>query len=229
MCSVLVYSPARRDEFWRFLSYCLVHAGVQHILFNMAMQLFVGLPLEASHSGARVAVVYFAGVLAGSLGTSALDPEVFLAGASGGVYALIAAHLAALILNWREDIVIMRRRFRSGRAPDAKHGHVVRIMRLTTVLLYGFLDTGYAVYCRYVKHRTSNASYVAHLCGAVAGLLIGIVVLKNRKVEKWERRLKACSVVAFVALVAVAVVWNVIGTNVSAVDRIKNSRCHDYV
>ena len=62
----------------------------------------------------------------GSLGTSTLDPNVFLAGASGGVYALIAAHLATLILNWREDIVIMKKRFRSGKATSAKHGHITR-------------------------------------------------------------------------------------------------------
>jgi rhomboid-related protein 1/2/3 len=41
----------------------------------------------------RVLVVYMSGVLAGSLGTSLSDPNTFIAGASGGVYALIAAHL----------------------------------------------------------------------------------------------------------------------------------------
>ena len=43
------------------------------------------------------------GVVAGSLGTSLSDPGTFLAGASGGVYALIAAHLATMLLNFRED------------------------------------------------------------------------------------------------------------------------------
>ena len=43
------------------------------------------------------------GVLAGSLGTSLSDPATYLAGASGGVYALIAAHLATMALNWQED------------------------------------------------------------------------------------------------------------------------------
>ena len=43
------------------------------------------------------------GVLAGSLGTSLTDPDTYLAGASGGVYALIAAHLATMLLNFRED------------------------------------------------------------------------------------------------------------------------------
>lgn len=43
-------------------------------------------------------MIYFAGVLAGSLGTSIVDPTVKLAGASGGVYALITAHVATIIM-----------------------------------------------------------------------------------------------------------------------------------
>lgn len=50
------------------------------------------------HSWWRVLIIYVAGVIAGSLGTSVLDPTVYLAGASGGVYALLLAHLASLIL-----------------------------------------------------------------------------------------------------------------------------------
>jgi rhomboid-related protein 1/2/3 len=73
------------------------------------------------HGSTRIACVYLAGVLAGSLGrfaremetyftvtnyqlfpsgTSVFDPEVYLVGASGGVYALLAAHLANVMLNY---------------------------------------------------------------------------------------------------------------------------------
>lgn len=52
------------------------------------------------HGSLRVAVIYFAGVFAGSLGTSVVDSEVYLVGASGGVYALLAAHLANITLNY---------------------------------------------------------------------------------------------------------------------------------
>jgi rhomboid-related protein 1/2/3 len=45
--------------------------------------------------------VYLAGILAGSLWTSLLIPGVFLSGASSGVYALITAHLATVIMNFR--------------------------------------------------------------------------------------------------------------------------------
>lgn len=71
-----------------------------HLGFNLLVQLLVGLPLEMVHGYGRIACVYFAGVLAGSLGTSVFDSDVYLVGASGGVYALLAAHLANVMLNY---------------------------------------------------------------------------------------------------------------------------------
>lgn len=71
-----------------------------HLGFNLLVQLLVGLPLEMVHGYGRIACVYIAGVLAGSLGTSVFDPDVYLVGASGGVYALLAAHLANVMLNY---------------------------------------------------------------------------------------------------------------------------------
>ncbi|CAN7985128.1 unnamed protein product [Ixodes hexagonus] len=96
--SVFIYNPKRRKEAWRFLTYMLTHAGAYHIFFNLLIQLLLGIPLEMVHKWWRVLLVYIAGVVAGSLGSSLADPKVFLAGASGGVYALIAAHLATVIL-----------------------------------------------------------------------------------------------------------------------------------
>lgn len=69
-----------------------------HIVMNLMVQIFLGVALELVHCWWRVALVYLAGVLAGSMGTSIFSPRVFLAGASGGVYALITAHIATIIM-----------------------------------------------------------------------------------------------------------------------------------
>lgn len=42
--------------------------------------------------------INFGMYFAGSLGTSVFDTDVYLVGASGGVYALLAAHLANVLL-----------------------------------------------------------------------------------------------------------------------------------
>lgn len=98
--SLLVYRPDQRLQLWRFFSYALLHASWLHLAFNVLTQLLFGLPLESVHGSMRTGVIYMAGVLAGSLGTSVVDSEVYLVGASGGVYALLAAQLASVLLNF---------------------------------------------------------------------------------------------------------------------------------
>ena len=64
-CSFLIYKPERREEVlmlvdfhffvqrqvWRFFTYQFVHVGLEHIAFNILMQLLVGLPLEMAEPG----------------------------------------------------------------------------------------------------------------------------------------------------------------------------------
>lgn len=102
MATWFIYNPYRREEAWRFVTYMFVHVGIMHIMMNLVVQLFLGTALELVHCGWRVAIVYLSGVVAGSMGTSVTSPRIFLAGASGGVYALITAHIATIIMNWHE-------------------------------------------------------------------------------------------------------------------------------
>ena len=58
--------------------------GINHFVFNMIMQILVGVFLEMQQEGwqgsFRVMTVYFSGVIAGSLGTSLSDPQTYIAG-----------------------------------------------------------------------------------------------------------------------------------------------------
>lgn len=96
--SMWIYNPCKRHEVWRFFSYIFIHAGFFHVFFNVLIQLLLGIPLEMVHKWWRVGIVYIAGVVAGSLASSITDPYSYLAGASGGVYALLAAHLASVVI-----------------------------------------------------------------------------------------------------------------------------------
>jgi membrane associated rhomboid family serine protease len=98
MATLFIYNPWRRQEAWRFITYMFVHVGVMHILMNLIVQIFLGVALELVHCWWRVLLVYLAGVFAGSMGTSLSNPFIYLAGASGGVYALITAHIATIIM-----------------------------------------------------------------------------------------------------------------------------------
>jgi len=191
--SVLIYSPFRRYEAWRYLTYMLVHSGWVHLANNVVMQLFLGVLLEMVHKWWRVLIVYFAGVVAGSLATSLTDPDYYLAGASGGVYALITAHMATVILNWSEMELPW--------------------VRVIFFSLFCTLDVGLAVYNRYMGDTSSKVGYAAHFGGALAGLLIGIHVLRNLRPQKWERIVERISMVAWILLAAGAIAWNVFYTD----------------
>lgn len=75
-----------------------VHGSQMHLVMNVIVQIFLGVTLELVHDWWRISLVYLSGVIAGSLGASITGPHRNLIGASGGVYALITAHIAAVIL-----------------------------------------------------------------------------------------------------------------------------------
>ncbi|KAG9509739.1 5'-AMP-activated protein kinase subunit gamma-1, partial [Fragariocoptes setiger] len=190
--SALIYNPYRRYEFWRYVTYMFIHAGVIHIFFNIVVQLCIGVPLEMVHGFFRIFVIYIAGVVGGALGNSITDPGTFLAGASGGCHALIAAHLSNVIINWSEMDY--------------------RWFRLISLLTFAGTDTGTAVYERYFKEGQSDqrTSYSGHLAGAVSGLLLGLVCLRNLRVHRWERVLGYVASMVFIFLLAFAILFNVL-------------------
>ncbi|KAH8375651.1 hypothetical protein KR200_004176 [Drosophila serrata] len=204
--SMFIYRPDKRYEIWRFLFYMVLHAGWLHLGFNVAVQLVFGLPLEMVHGSTRIACIYFSGVLAGSLGTSIFDPEVFLVGASGGVYALLAAHLANVLLNYHQ----------------MRYG----VLRLLHILVFVSFDFGFAIYARYAGEELQlgsssefqsidqtetvvAVSFVAHLAGAIAGLTIGLLVLKSFEQKLHEQLLWWIALGTYSALVVFAIAFNI--------------------
>eukprot|EP00092_Neocalanus_flemingeri_P002773 GFUD01002970.1.p1 GENE.GFUD01002970.1~~GFUD01002970.1.p1 ORF type:complete len:434 (-),score=114.84 GFUD01002970.1:63-1364(-) len=205
-CSALIYNPSRRWELWRFASYMLVHIGIGHFVFNMIMQVLVGVFLEMEQCGVlgsfKVLLVYMSGVLAGSLGTSLSDPNTYLAGASGGVYALIAAHLATMALNWQEDGQI--------RIKKVVRKPITKIIRMAFIIILTLHDVGYAIYVRFYDPE-NRTGFMGHLCGSLAGLTVGLFILDNRRVRGWEPVVQWVSLVIFIGFIAVCIVWNVWG------------------
>jgi len=53
----LIFNPDRKFEVWRYASYCLVHSGYFHIVFNILVQLMLGMPLEMVHRWWRILLV----------------------------------------------------------------------------------------------------------------------------------------------------------------------------
>jgi polyferredoxin len=58
----------------------------------------------------------------------------------------------------------------------------------------------------------SSTSYAGHAFGGLAGLLVGAILLENRKVDDWEKIFKWVAVGLYWALILAFILWHVIGT-----------------
>jgi membrane associated rhomboid family serine protease len=78
-------------EWYRLVTSGFLHASLVHIGFNMLLLYFLGRLLEPALGTPRFVVLYFASLLAGSLGALVLDPNALTIGASGAVFGLAGA------------------------------------------------------------------------------------------------------------------------------------------
>lgn len=113
-------------------------SSLSHLWNNLGMQLILGVLLEIIHHWKRIAIIYLASVLGGSLFISVLD-NTYTVGASSGVYGLLFSHLATMILNWNE----MDRKF----------------CRLFFLLFYIAYDLGLTLYAELIIKKVSHVRY----------------------------------------------------------------------
>ncbi|XP_059509564.1 rhomboid-related protein 3 isoform X4 [Stegostoma tigrinum] len=190
----LVYQPQLRRQAWRYLSYIFMHVGVEHLGFNVVLQLLVGVPLEMVHGAVRISFIYLAGVLAGSLAASVADMTAPVAGSSGGLYALVSAHLANVVMSWSG----MRCQF--------------KLIRMGIAMICMSLEFGRAVWLRFhpANHPAyTHPSFVTHLGGVLVGITLGVVVLRNYEQRLHEQSIWWIFLLIYLLFVVFAVLWNI--------------------
>ncbi|CAG9770791.1 unnamed protein product [Ceutorhynchus assimilis] len=174
----LEFKHDKRREVWRYMTYMFTHNSPFHLVANVAIQLLVGLPLEMVHSW-RVLIIYCAGVLGGSLFQSVIYPDEDLTGGSPGVYSIFTAHIATVIMNWRE-----------------MSQPVVQLILFSSFTVF---DTIY----KYVTFRNKDdISYISHLGGAICGLLVGVNILRNLRETRVEKIIWWICIVVYVGMMS---------------------------
>ncbi|KAM6050199.1 LOW QUALITY PROTEIN: rhomboid-related protein 3 [Theristicus caerulescens] len=192
--NALLYHPQLRAQAWRYLTYIFMHAGIEHLGLNVVLQLLVGVPLEMVHGAARISFVYVAGVVAGSLAVSVSDMTAPVVGSSGGVYALVSAHLANIVMNW------------SGMKCQFK------LLRMAVALICMSFEFGRAVWLRF--HPSAyppcpHPSFMAHLGGVMVGITLGVIILRNYEQRLQDQTLWWIFLSIYVIFVLFAIFWNI--------------------
>lgn len=88
-------------ESWRLVSSIVLHAGLIHYFVNMLALWFVGAAIETSHGFVATTMVFIIPAVGGTILSAIFLPEYITVGASGGIFGLIGACLADILVNWK--------------------------------------------------------------------------------------------------------------------------------
>lgn len=143
-------------EYYRLLTHMFLHSGIQHLVNNMLILLFIGNRLERMIGHIRYLVIYFcSGLLAGIVSMSynrIIGEYAVSVGASGAVFGVVGA-LAYIILANR------------GKAEDLTKRQIFIFIILS---LYG----------GFIRQGIDNA---AHIGGLAAGFLLALLLYRRPK------------------------------------------------
>lgn len=145
----------RQGEYYRLFTCMFLHFGVEHLINNMILSLFVGDLLEKVIGKIKYLIIY----LVGGIGSSAVSylvsiktgQDVVSAGASGAVFAVIGALLYLLLRN---------------------HGQ----MEGLSFKRLGIM----AVLSLYVGFTSGGVDNSAHIGGLVCGILLSILLYRKK-------------------------------------------------
>jgi len=157
---LILWPPAveRQKEYYRLITYGLIHADGQHLLFNMMTLFFFGRAMEGLYSyklgPLGFAIFYVGGLVVSILPTflkNRNNSNYHSLGASGAVSAVLFAFI--LIEPWAKILVF-----------------VVPM----PAILYAIL---YVVYSIYMDRRgAGNVNHSAHLWGAAYGVIFTAIM-----------------------------------------------------
>lgn len=162
----------RRGQYYRLVSYGLVHADAQHLLFNMITLFFFGGLSErliSQYLGPGGYVMFYTAALVVSILPSYLqnrnNPQYLSLGASGAVAAVLFIYV--LLAPWSLIFVFF-----------------IPVPAIVFAAFY----IGYSVYMD--RRRSDNVNHSAHLVGALFGMLF-VVVMDPRLLGNFFRQLLA--------------------------------------
>ncbi len=158
--ALILWPPAvnRRKEYYRLISYGLIHADFMHLLFNMVTLYFFGRVLEDTYNDAMgpfgFALFYVGGTLASILPSYQKhrnDNSYFSLGASGAVSAVLFAFI--LFQPWALIYVF-----------------VIPV----PAIIYAVLYVAYSIWSE--RQGSGRINHSAHLSGAAYGVAFTLIM-----------------------------------------------------
>lgn len=151
------------NQTWRILSAMFLHAGFIHIIFNLLLQLTMGLDVEKQIGTVRYAFIYIISGISGNLlGLNFAQNGVSSTGASGALFGTIAVNLLIFLLHRDKTTV--------------KYYGVMILILISEVVI-----------C-FVLGLLPGLDNFCHIGGFVSGLLLGLAILNDPKFVRYHNR-----------------------------------------
>ena len=173
-----------RGEWWRVVSCNWLHAGVIHLLFNMAAIYQLGVDLERAFGFWRIGTLYLAAGIFGTIVSIVFLPGTLSVGASASVFGLVGAAWADVLINF------------------AARG---------TLRGSGACGLLFATLLNVCVGLTPWVDNFMHLGGLVAGVVVGVSLFAKKSYDErtGERRRtlsqETCALLAALLLIVLAI------------------------
>ncbi len=146
----------RNNEYYRLITHMFLHSGLEHLISNMMVLVFVGNSLENTAGRLKYLIIYFgSGIIAGiaSISYNMIKADNTMSiGASGAIFGVVGAMIYIIIANKGRIEGI------SGR----------RIILFAVVSLYGGI-------------RSAGIDNAAHIGGLLAGIILAMIICRKNK------------------------------------------------
>jgi rhomboid protease GluP len=179
------FGPYTTDgEWWRLLTSLFIHFGIAHVFLNMLALVMFGPLVERLYGSVIYLLIYLLSGIAGGLASISWHPETNSAGASGAIFGILGALLAAQL-----------------RARGTFPIDILRPIRYSTVVFLGW--------ALYGGFRYKGIDYAAHLGGLTCGFMTGLAAARPITGEgsfsrsDWRRLLQMMPVAAAVLALGV--------------------------
>jgi membrane associated rhomboid family serine protease len=185
-----------RGQIWRLFTPIFLHAGIIHLVSNLAMQLRIGLFLEFQWGRVKYLTVYILAGIFAETASAVFLPDALGVGASGALMGIMGAWVTELLLHWGQpssdsstsSSVRQERLTGSGdiaidlfsppsvistreAAIIADETHNQRIAQLMIALINIGIIMAFSL--------TPLIDWAAHLFGLIGGVIIGCALFGN--------------------------------------------------
>src|ERR1700691_2081262 len=167
-------------EWWRLLTSVFVHGNLLHIAFNMWCLWSLGALSESLYGRWTYGAVYLICGLGGSLGSIVWNPQVMSVGASGAIFGLAGALIAA---------------FKLGEFSVPRSALSGTLRSLGAFVIYNLIF-GFAL---------PGIDNTAHIGGLITGLVVGALIALMAPREEQASRRAAIFLAVILVLAGVAI------------------------